>query len=138
MLLRAFMMIAVMGCWVGASGQQGGNGSVLLHEGGDSSAAKDGDGVRVSAEVLESLNVTKADAPAPERARRAKASGAVIVAVKVDQDGRVVKAAAVSGQVLLRDAAVESVQKWTYKPYLVDGKAVSVRSTITVMFYPGR
>ncbi|MDR3735838.1 MAG: energy transducer TonB [Acidobacteriaceae bacterium] len=34
----------------------------------------------------------------------------------------------------LTDAAMAGVQKWTYKPYLLNGKPVEVNTTITVNF----
>ena len=34
----------------------------------------------------------------------------------------------------LTDAAMDSVRKWKYEPYLLNGKAVEVETTITVNF----
>jgi TonB family protein len=117
------------------------DGSILRHD--DNGSSKDTTpsetGVlRISAGALDQLIVSKTDAITPEAARKAKVSGTVIVSVKVSEDGRVVRATATSGPAQLRDAAAETVQRWTYRPYVVDGKAVAVRSTVTVMFYPNR
>ena len=34
----------------------------------------------------------------------------------------------------LRDAALDAVNQWTYKPYLLNGKPVFVQTVITVNF----
>jgi len=136
-LLRMVAVIALAGCSPRAFAQQGGNGSVLSHEDSNSESDNSNSGtVRVPASVMEELNVSKADAVTPEEARRAKVSGPVVVAITISREGRVVRGNAISGQVLLRNAAVESVLRWTYKPYQLNGKAVSVQTTATVVFYP--
>jgi protein TonB len=40
----------------------------------------------------------------------------------------------VSGPEKLRDAALDAVNQWTYKPYLLNGKPVFVQTQITVNF----
>jgi protein TonB len=37
----------------------------------------------------------------------------------------------------LTDAAMDSVRKWKYEPYVLNGKAVEVETTITVNFNLG-
>jgi outer membrane biosynthesis protein TonB len=65
-------------------------------------------------------------------------SGTVVMAVRVDSEGKVLKVTATSGPEPLRDPATEAVRRWTYKPYLLNGKAVVVATTAKVMFYTGR
>jgi len=43
---------------------------------------------------------------------------------------------AVSGPYRFRDAAVNAVKQWRYRPYEVDGAAVDVQATITLNFAP--
>jgi len=40
----------------------------------------------------------------------------------------------VSGPYRFRDAAIEAVKQWRYRPYLVEGAAQDVQATITVNF----
>ncbi len=119
-----------------ATAQSSGDGSVLIHNGNGSTGVEDG-GVRVSAGVMAGLNTFKPD-PDPLIARRMHLSGAVVLAVRIDPEGNVVKVTPVSGPEPLRDPAMAAVRRWTYKPYLLNGKPVVVSTTVTVMFYPGR
>jgi TonB family protein len=83
------------------------------------------------------LNTSRPD-PDPLIARRMHLSGAVVLAVRIDPEGNVVKVTPVSGPEPLRDPAMAAVRRWTYKPYLLNGKPVVVSTTVTVMFYPNR
>jgi TonB family protein len=70
----------------------------------------------------------------PPAAANARVEGTVVVEVVVDETGKVVEASAVSGHVLLREAAVSAARDWTFKPSVSGGKARKVRSTIVFMF----
>ena len=48
-------------------------------------------------------------------------------------DRRVYDVHAISGSFMLRQAAVDAVKNWAYKPYLLNGEAVEV-DTINVVF----
>jgi TonB family protein len=52
----------------------------------------------------------------PAAARRAYVEGLVVVEVEVDERGRVVGARALSGNAMLRDAAVRAAREWTFEP----------------------
>lgn len=62
------------------------------------------------------------------------ASGAVVMVAIIDKEGKIVKLDAISGPEALRSAALDSVRKWTYKRYVLNGSTVYVQTTITVMF----
>jgi TonB family protein len=51
----------------------------------------------------------------PSAARRARVEGLVVVELEVDEEGRVTSARAVSGNALLRDAAIAAARKWTFE-----------------------
>jgi protein TonB len=93
--------------------------------------------MRVSGGVMAGLILTKTDPVYPASARQAHVAGAVVLAVRISKEGKVVKVTAVSGPELLRDPAITAVHGWTYKPYLLNGNAVVVSTVVTVMFYPG-
>lgn len=59
-----------------------------------------------------------------------------IVRVVVDTDGKVSSADYVSGFPELKDPALAAVRRWSYKPHVVDGKAVVVETQASV-FYLG-
>ena len=70
----------------------------------------------------------------PTAARQANIQGSVTVSASIDENGKVVNAKALSGPMLLRQAAVESVNQWKYSPGLVDGKPVPSQVTVSVDF----
>lgn len=60
----------------------------------------------------------------------------VVVQVMVDEAGRVLRATAVSGNPLLRQAAVEAARKARFTPTLLSGKPVKVTGTLNYHFKP--
>jgi protein TonB len=56
------------------------------------------------------------------------------VAAIVDDQGKIVKASVVSGPEKLRDAALNAVNQWTFKPYLLNGRQVFVQTQFVVNF----
>jgi TonB family protein len=67
-------------------------------------------------------------------AKQTGIQGKVEVAAQVGADGSVTNVKAVSGPMLLRDAAVYAVQRWKYSPELIDGKPAPAQITVTVEF----
>jgi protein TonB len=90
--------------------------------------------VLVSSGVLAGLLQHKVDPVYPDDARKAKISGPVVMLVTVDDHGKIVDLSALAGPEMLRDAALSTVRQWTYKPYLLNGKPVFVKSQITINF----
>ncbi len=80
-------------------------------------------------------NVIYSPAPAyPAAASAAHVEGEVTVQATVGRDGNVLDARVVSGPPLLRDAALQAVQQWRFRPYEQDGKAMNVGTTAVVDF----
>jgi TonB family protein len=74
-------------------------------------------------------------APAyPEVAKRARATGTVVVEVVIDVAGRVISAKAVSGSELLRDAAEHAAMQAKFTPALLSGQPVKMTGTINYNF----
>jgi protein TonB len=90
--------------------------------------------VRVSSGVIAGLILHKVDPIYPEDAREAGVSGTVVMAALIDDQGKITKLTIMSGTEKLRDAALNAVNQWTYKPYLLNGKPVFVQTQITVNF----
>ena len=67
-------------------------------------------------------------------AKQTRTSGDVVVEVIVSETGDVMSARAVSGNPLLRDAAVKAAAGWRFTPTLLGGKPVKVIGTITFAF----
>jgi TonB family protein len=70
----------------------------------------------------------------PTAARQSHIEGSVTVSANIDENGKVVGAKAVSGPMLLRQAAVDSVTEWKYSPGLIDGKPAPSQVTVSVAF----
>lgn len=77
------------------------------------------------------------DKPAPVYpllARNTKTTGTVEVEVEVDEQGKVLKAVAVSGPSLLRAAAEDALRRWRFKPAVRNGVNVRSLARISVVF----
>jgi TonB family protein len=70
----------------------------------------------------------------PPVARQARIQGPVVLDVVIGTDGSVSSATVVSGHPLLVQSALDAVKQWKYEPYVLDGRAVEVRTQITVQF----
>jgi TonB family protein len=70
----------------------------------------------------------------PATAKQTGVQGSVTVAANVDATGKVTGARALTGPMLLREAAVDSVKQWKYSPALVDGKPAASLVTVNVEF----
>jgi TonB family protein len=86
------------------------------------------------ANVIAANLVTKADAVYPPLALQARISGTVRFSVTIGPDGRVESANLISGHPLLVQSAREAVQQYLYKPTLLNGQPVTVKTTVDVVF----
>jgi len=70
----------------------------------------------------------------PEQARDAQVQGAVVLDVRIGQDGTVQDLKLVSGEPLLADAAMAAVRQWRFKPRSVNGEPVEMQTHVTLNF----
>ncbi|WP_419806366.1 energy transducer TonB [Terriglobus sp.] len=70
----------------------------------------------------------------PVAAAAARVEGEVKIQATIDRDGTVNAARVVSGPPLLRDAALDAVQHWRYKPYMAAGKPAPTGTMAVVDF----
>jgi protein TonB len=94
--------------------------------------------IRISAKVAEKLLIHKAEIRWPPHAWASRVTGTVVVALEIDKNGDVLHPKVVSGPFLLREAVLDAVQKYKYKPYLLNGKAVDVETTVSFFFVLGK
>jgi periplasmic protein TonB len=88
----------------------------------------------VSSGVATGLLLHKVDPIYPAKAKEENISGAVVLLVTIDDQGKIAKLTAIAGPEKLRDAALEAVHQWSFKPYLLNGKPVFVKTQITINF----
>jgi len=70
----------------------------------------------------------------PAAARAANVSGVVVVQVTVDEDGNVIRAQAVSGEQLLRQAAEYAARKAKFQPTTSSGQPVKINGVLVYNF----
>jgi TonB family protein len=73
----------------------------------------------------------------PMKARILGVQGSVIMHAIISKTGTIEDLKVISGPELLQQAAVDAVQRWTYRPYILDCKPVEVETSITVNFVFG-
>jgi VWFA-related protein/TonB family protein len=88
----------------------------------------------VSGGVLNARAINLPRPSYPAVARSAGVYGIVVVAVTVDERGRVLEAKAVSGPPLLHGAAVTAARQARFSPFMLSGAAVRVTGTISYNF----
>ena len=70
----------------------------------------------------------------PDSAKIQGVEGSVVMQAIISRDGTVKRVHVLQGDSRLRNAAIEAVYKWRYRPYLLNGQPVDVATTITVDF----
>ena len=70
----------------------------------------------------------------PESARQRQIHGAVVLEVRIAQDGSVLGVERISGDPLLAQAAADAVKQWRFKPFLVDGHVAETQTRVTLNF----
>jgi periplasmic protein TonB len=70
----------------------------------------------------------------PDAAKAGGQHGTVILQVLIGRDGTVQEAKFLQGSLVFARAAIDAVKQWRFKPYLLNGRPVSVQSAITLTF----
>jgi TonB family protein len=90
--------------------------------------------VKVSAGVEGGMLIRKTPPEYPSIAKTARVSGTVVLAATITKTGRVSNLQVISGPSMLRQAAMDAVRNWMYKPYLLNNQPTEVQTTINVDF----
>jgi TonB family protein len=98
-------------------------------------SANDGaEGLRILGAVSWGDVISKAQPRYPTSAKKFNISGPVDVQVTISDEGRVIKAKAISGHPLLQAAAVEAARQWVFRPATLKGVAVETQIVLTFVF----
>lgn len=62
--------------------------------------------------------------------------GSVVLQVLIGRDGAVQDAKFMQGSFLFARSAIDAVKQWQFRPYSMNGRPVSVQSTVTLSFRP--
>jgi protein TonB len=84
--------------------------------------------------LQENLLIRQVKPVYPPLAKQAHIQGPVVMQAVIGRDGSIQQLRVASGHPLLTRAAVDAVQQWRYRPYLLNGEAVEVETQITVNF----
>ncbi|QNI34097.1 energy transducer TonB [Alloacidobacterium dinghuense] len=73
----------------------------------------------------------------PAIARQARVQGTVVVQAVISTSGTIEQLHVVSGPPMLQGAAIESIRRARYRPFMLNGEPVAVETTISVVFTLG-
>jgi TonB family protein len=89
----------------------------------------------IIAEAAERALLT--DQPAPDYpANSSGQPGMVVLQVLIGRDGAVQDAKFLQGSLGFARAAIDGVKRWKFKPYTMNGRPVSVQTSLTISFKP--
>lgn len=93
--------------------------------------------VTISNGIAVGLLVQKTAPAYPPIAKSARVQGTVVIQATISKNGTIENSHAVSGPTMLRQAALDAVKTWRFRPYLLDGEPVEVETTVNVVFNLG-
>ncbi len=88
----------------------------------------------VSGGVLTGRATKKAQPSYPQAAKEGRITGAVLVKVVIDEQGKVTESKALCGADLLTPVSEAAASKWEFAPTQLDGKPVKVQGILTFNF----
>jgi protein TonB len=91
-------------------------------------------GPRHISRIEEGMIIRRVEPVYPQTARIAHIEGEVTLRATIGTSGQLEGLQVVSGHPLLVNAAVAAVERWRFKPYLLNGSPIEVQSQITVRF----
>lgn len=125
----------------------GGFNPAGMDMGGSSPVFNSGNGPKVKVEAPRKLTilngiavgllVQKTPPVYPAIAKSARVSGTVVIQATISKTGVIENSRAISGPQMLRQAALDAVKTWRFRPYLLDGQPVEVDTSVNVVFNLG-
>jgi TonB family protein len=100
----------------------------------DKNSSQSADSLNVPSSEMAGNVLTKVPPKYPEEAKKERIQGTVLLNAVIGKDGSVEKLTVVSGPKELQQSALDAVQQWTYKPYLLNGNPTEVKTTINVVY----
>lgn len=94
-----------------------------------------GNSASVPAGVIAGNRISGENPKYPVMAKKAKIQGEVVLHAVISKHGNIESLHVVSGPAMLRNSALNAVRTWRYKPYIQNGHAVAVDTTINVIYH---
>jgi hypothetical protein len=118
----------------GDSGTLSGISTLPIGPGAGGSCGQNSVPVVVSGDVMRNQLTTPEQTANPPSPKAIVGSGTVVLSIVIDCTGKVFSDTVVSGPDDMAAAAMAAVNTWTYNPYLVNGSAVEVQTTVIITF----
>jgi protein TonB len=90
--------------------------------------------VDVSAGVAIGMLIQRTPPVYPPIAKTARVSGTVVLQATISKTGTIEGLHVISGPEMLRQAALDAVRTWRYRPYMLSGQPIAVETTLNVIF----
>jgi periplasmic protein TonB len=90
--------------------------------------------VRVDDKITQGLLIYKVTPSYPKAARKARIEGTVVLCADISKEGEIKNLRAAAGPPELIPSSIKAVNRWRYKPYLLNGEAVEVETEIKVNY----
>jgi protein TonB len=91
----------------------------------------------VSSGVMSGMLIRKVVPEYPAIPKTMHLQGTVVLLATISRTGTIENLRVVSGPALLQQTALDAVQQWRYRPYLLNGEPVEVETTVRVDFTLG-
>jgi protein TonB len=115
----------------------GNSGSVFNTQGGPKVKVAAPQKVSISSGIAVGLLIQRTPPVYPQMAKQARVSGTVVIQATISKGGTIENLHVVNGPAMLRQAALDAVKNWRYRPYLLSGQPVEVETTVNVTFALG-
>jgi TonB family protein len=92
----------------------------------------------VSADVMAGNLLNKVVPVYPVEAKKARIQGTVVLSAVIGKDGNIENLRVLSGPNQLQQSSLDAVRQWTYKPYLLNGDPMEVKTTVNVVYSLGK
>jgi TonB family protein len=90
--------------------------------------------INVSSDKMAAQLLSKVSPLYPVDAKKARIQGTVKLQAVIGKTGEVEQLKVADGPDELQKSALDAVRKWTYKPFLLNGEPVEVKTTISVVY----
>jgi protein TonB len=84
--------------------------------------------------VSEGMVIRKVVPVYPAIGRQVRVQGTVVLEAVISKTGTIESLHVVSGPAMLQQSALDAVKQWRYRPYMLNGEAVTVETTVNVIF----
>lgn len=91
--------------------------------------------INVNWSVMQAMVSSRVQPRYPDQAKATHVSGKVNLEVLVDPKGNVQSIKPMDGPEKLRQAAIDCVLQWKFRPYLLNGNPVYVRTQVPIFFF---